>query len=279
MSSSARAPRSRAALGTHRGSRALGAIEAAQERFGKKIRGKGSSHAKRDYVLAGMVKCCSGHGPLSMQGKLRKGHHYYCCGYGSDYGEAAAIEAHAGQKWISAREDRLLRLVLSFFEERVFGPLRIERLEKQLRANAREHRKEGKLAGTRIRQQVAARDRKIKAQIQALEKGIEPELISERISELRREKEVLEEALSEIGAEREEAEVDELSKQLARVPDWPRRSARRRLSFSARSSRPSSCRSSTTRRIARSKSRPLSRRPSPKPSRSRKPSRRRAHWW
>jgi hypothetical protein len=71
----------------------------------------------------------------------------------------------------------------------------------------------------RIRQQVAALDRKIKAQIQALEKGIEPELVSERISELRGEKEALEEALSKIGAEREEAEVDELSKQLARVPD------------------------------------------------------------
>jgi hypothetical protein len=52
-----------------------------------------------------------------------------------------------------------------------------------------------------------------------LEKGIEPELVSERIGELRGEKEALEEALSEIGAEREEAEVDELSKQLARVPD------------------------------------------------------------
>ena len=117
------------------------------------------------------------------------------------YGEVAAIEAHAGQKWISAREDRLLRLVLSFFEERIFGPLRIERLEKELRASAREHRKEGKLAGSRIRQQVAALDRKIKAQIQALEKGIEPELVSERISELRGEKEALEEALSEIGAE------------------------------------------------------------------------------
>jgi hypothetical protein len=51
------------------------------------------------------------------------------------------------------REDRLLRLVISFFEQRIFGPIRIERLEKQLRANAREQRKKGKLAGTRMRQQ------------------------------------------------------------------------------------------------------------------------------
>ncbi|MCE3246731.1 MAG: hypothetical protein K0R41_556 [Geminicoccaceae bacterium] len=75
-----------------------------------------------------------------MQGKARKGHHYYACHYVYDYGDAAAIEAHAGQKSISAREDRLLRLVISFFEQRIFGPLRIERLEKQLRANAREQR-------------------------------------------------------------------------------------------------------------------------------------------
>jgi hypothetical protein len=48
---------------------------------------------------------------------------------------------------------------------------------------------------------------------------IEPELVSERIGELRGEKQALEEALSEIGAQREEAEGDELAEQLARVPD------------------------------------------------------------
>ena len=112
-----------------------------------------------------------------------------------------------------------MRLVLSFFEERVFGPLRIERLEKQLKANAREHRKQGKLVGTRIREQVAELDRKIRAQVQALEKGIEPELVTERISELREQKKALEQALTELGAEREEAEAEDLSAQLARVPD------------------------------------------------------------
>ena len=88
-----------------------------------------------------------------------------------------------------------------------------------MRTNAREQRREGKLAGTRIRQQIVELDRKIKAQVQALERGIEPELVSERIGELREEKRALEEALSEIGAQREEAEQDELTEQLARVPD------------------------------------------------------------
>ncbi len=62
-------------------------------------------------------------------------------------------------------------------------------------------------------------DRKIKAQVQALEKGIEPELVSERIAELRGEKEALEEALAGIGAGRQDAEDEELTAQLERLPD------------------------------------------------------------
>ena len=117
------------------------------------------------------------------------------------------------------REDWLERLVLRFFEQRIFGPMRLERLAKQLRAHDREQRRNGKLAGTRIRQQIAELERKIKAQVQALEKGIEPELVSERIGELREEKQALEEALAGIGAERQEAEEEELAAQLARLPD------------------------------------------------------------
>lgn len=62
-------------------------------------------------------------------------------------------------------------------------------------------------------------DRKIKAQIHALEKGIEPELVSERIAELRGQKEALEEALARIGTERQETEDEELTAQLSRIPD------------------------------------------------------------
>ena len=194
-------------------------FEAAQERFSQRVRGKASAQAKRIYLFSGMVRCCSGHGPLSMQGKARKGHHYYVCGYAGSYGPTAALEAHDGQQTLSAREDRLVRLVLRFFEQRIFGPLRLERLEKQLRAQARSERREGKTAGIRLRQQVAEIDRKIKAQVQALEKGIEPELVSARIGELRADKEALEETLAQVGAEREEAEDEELALQLARVPD------------------------------------------------------------
>jgi hypothetical protein len=54
-----------------------------------------------------------------MQGKARKGHHYYACAYATNYGDTAAIEAHAGKKWVLVREDWLKRLVLRFFEQRI----------------------------------------------------------------------------------------------------------------------------------------------------------------
>ena len=166
-----------------------------------------------------MVRCCAGHQPLSMFGKARRGHHYYSCGYAQSYGGTAAVEAHGGQKGINVREDWLERLVLRFFEQRIFGPMRLDKLATQLKAHDREQRQNGKLAGTRMRQQIGELDRKIKAQVVALERGIEPELVSERIAELRGEKEALEDALSSIGAEQQETEDEELSEHLERLPD------------------------------------------------------------
>jgi predicted nuclease with TOPRIM domain len=97
--------------------------------------------------------------------------------------------------------------------------MRLDKLAKQLRAHEREQRRDGKLAGPRIRQQIDELDRKIKAQVVALERGIEPELVSERIAELRGEKSALEDALSELGAEHMEDENEELETQLDRLPD------------------------------------------------------------
>ena len=109
-----------------------------------------------------------------MHGKARKEHHYYSYGYSTSYGDVAATEAHGGQKTVSVREDWLERLVLRFFEQRIFGPMRLDKLVKQLKAHDRAERRNGKLARTRIRQQIGELDRKIKARVQALEKGIEP---------------------------------------------------------------------------------------------------------
>jgi hypothetical protein len=54
-----------------------------------------------------MVHCVTGHQPLSMTGKAQKGRDYYACSYGSSYGDAAALETHAGQKWIYLNEAAL----------------------------------------------------------------------------------------------------------------------------------------------------------------------------
>ena len=97
--------------------------------------------------------------------------------------------------------------------------MRLEKLSKQLKAHSREEKRKGKLTGTRIRQQVAEIDRKIKAQVMALEEGIEPELVSDRIGELRAQKEALEAALSEIGDPHQEEEEEELMKRLEDLPD------------------------------------------------------------
>jgi site-specific DNA recombinase len=191
-------------------------FEAAQERFASPVRSPGSARAKNAYLFSGMVRCCSGHNPLSMHGKVRKGNRYYACAYANSYGEDAAIDAHGGQKWLSLREDRLLRLVLRFFDRRVFGPMRVE---KQMRAQGRAGRRDGQLAATRIRKQITDLDRRIKAQVIALEEGIEPDLVAARIAELRGDKSQLEEALGEMGEGSEELEADSLTAQLERLPD------------------------------------------------------------
>lgn len=48
---------------------------------------------------------------------------------------------------------------------------------------------------------------------------LEPELVSERIAELRKEEGALEDALAGLGAERQEAEDEELTRHLNRLPD------------------------------------------------------------
>ena len=193
--------------------------EAAQARFARKVRSPNSAQSKRFYLLSGMVRCCAGHQPLSMNGKARKGHHYYACPFSTSYGDEAAIEAHGGTKWVYVREDKLERMAINFFEQRVFGPMRIKKLEKQIRAEAKKQNRDSKLTGTRMRQQVDDIDRKIKAQVLAIEEGVEPEVVSERIAELKETKETLQAALAELGAERQEEENAELLERLESLPD------------------------------------------------------------
>ena len=171
------------------------------------------------YLFASMIHCATGHQPLSMQGKARKGHHYYACSYGANYGDRAATEVHAGQKWIYLREDALLPLVERFFAQRIFGPLRLQKLAQQLKAHNRDERRANRLAATRLRQHLADTDRKLRIQIQAYEDGIDAELITARITELRTDRDTTQAALDAITPEERHTEDDYLTERLARLPD------------------------------------------------------------
>jgi hypothetical protein len=165
--------------------------EASQERFRSRPRRQGTpnhSPKGRNYLFAGILHCATGHQPISMHGNARKGHHYYACNYGANYGDTAASGVHGNQKWIYIREDALLPLVEQFFAQRIFGPLRLEKLTKQLKSHQQGQKQTGKLLATRLRHQIAEADRKIKIQVQALEDGIEPEIVTARITELKADK-------------------------------------------------------------------------------------------
>jgi site-specific DNA recombinase len=196
-------------------------FHASQERFQTRPRRQHTSASPtgRSYLFAGMVHCATGHQPLSMHGKARKGHHYYACNYGASYGDTAATQVHGDQKWIYLREDALLPLVEQFFAQRIFAPLRLEKLAKQLKSHQRDQKQTGKLLATRLRQQIAEADRKIKIQVQALEDGIEPEIVSARIAELKADKQAAIDALTEIAEPEIESEDDYLAGRLAQIPD------------------------------------------------------------
>jgi hypothetical protein len=195
-------------------------FSAAQERFTTRPRGQ-RGRQTRDYLFAGMVKCASGHGRLAMYGRERKGHRYYCCDYARRYGDEAAAQIPEHGKWIYLREDHLLPLVEKFFAERIFGPMRADKLARQLRAQGKRSKRKAKDASVRVRQEVGDLDRKIGLQLNALEQGIEPELVGQRIAELRVEKERAEAALKDLApkAAEPEASFEEIADALKRLPD------------------------------------------------------------
>ena len=139
--------------------------------------------------------------------------------YARSYGDEAAAQIPAHGKWLYLREDALLPLVERFFAERIFGPMRLDKLARQLRAHGRQAKRKAKDTQSSHRAQVADLDRRIGLQIDALEKGIEPELIGRRIAELRTQKEEVEAALRELGSDAAAADPDELKDILGRLPD------------------------------------------------------------
>ncbi len=191
---------------------------AAQERFTTRPRGQRGRQTK-DYLFAGMVRCLSGHGPLAMYGRERKGHRYYCCDYARRYGDAATVQIPDHGKWIYLREDSLVPLVEKFFAERIFSPMRADRLERQLRSQNKRSERKAKDTHGRLRHEIGELDRRIGLQLNALEQGIEPELVGERIAELRSDKEQAEAALKQLAPVTAEPDGEELAATLKRIPD------------------------------------------------------------
>ena len=66
---------------------------------------------------------------------------------------------------------------------------------------------------------MAEAERKIKVQVQALEDGIEPELVTARITELRADKQAAEDALAELDPDETETENALLQERLGCIPD------------------------------------------------------------
>ncbi len=90
---------------------------------------------------------------------------------------------------------------------------------KQLRAHERDAKQNGKRHRDALRRQIADLDRRIGLRLNALEKGIDPELVGARIAELRAQKEQLEEHLREQAPDPAEHEPTELLANLERLPD------------------------------------------------------------
>jgi site-specific DNA recombinase len=196
-------------------------FQRSQERFKTRPRTQHTNRVSKGsrYMFAGLIYCVSGHQPLAMQGKTRKGHVYHACGYSNSYGETAATEIHAGQKWVSLREDTLLPLVEQFFKERVWGPLRLEKLTRQLSGYDHERKKSSQLIVTRLRQQIADANRNLAAQVRAIEAGVDIEIVKARIEELNADKQTAQVALDAIPPGEVEAEDNYLPERLARIPD------------------------------------------------------------
>jgi DNA invertase Pin-like site-specific DNA recombinase len=163
----------------------------------------------RFYLLRGSLLCATGHNPLRMQGKTVKGYTYYACGYRSDYGDKAA-EALGHGKWQYIREDRLTSLVDQFFATNIFGPNRLHHLRAQHAslATAIEEDKTTQQR-TRLTDQLADIDQRIGRQLAAIEAGVEPVLVGERILTLKAERHQAEAALSQLDLQqRQRAGID-----------------------------------------------------------------------
>ena len=162
----------------------------------------------RFYLLRGIVHCATGHNPLRMQGKTRKGNTYYACGYRISYGDKAA-EATGHGKWQYVREESVLALIDGFFATRVFGPDRLAYLRSEQAVLAAtlptadddgEHRE--------AKRRLSDVEQRIERQLAAIEAGVDPIVVGKRIRILKSEREEVEAALAQLAQTEQEEPID-----------------------------------------------------------------------
>ena len=98
--------------------------------------------------------------------------------------------------------------------------MRLEKLARQLRAHRKAAAKTADGAQKRLREEVADLDDRIGKQIEALEQGVEPQLVSKRIEKLRKAKEAAETGLRALNPGSADSGASEGAEELlARLPD------------------------------------------------------------
>jgi site-specific DNA recombinase len=150
---------------------------------------------RRDYPLRGILHCATGHNPLSMHGKDSRGTTYYACSYWIAYGDEAAVAIGHG-KWQYVREDVVMPEIDRFFANNIFGPDRIEQLCAQYDTVTRSIATEDSSEQDTLRKRVGDVEHRIQMQVQAIEAGVEPSLVSARIEQLKQERLDLQRALA-----------------------------------------------------------------------------------
>ena len=177
------------------------------------------SAQKRFYELRGVVQCATGHNPLRMHGKERKGITYYACNYRISYGDKAA-EALGHGKWQYIREDELMSQIDRFFDFHIFGPNRFTHFRAQQNdlLTARDSETERRRQG--LTKDLADIDHRIQRQLAAIEAGVDPALVAQRIQELRTEQEITQALLTGIKAQTpDRIDLDQAREILDALPD------------------------------------------------------------
>src|SRR5207245_2957723 len=122
---------------------------------------------------------------------------YYRCIYTRDYGAVAAAAA-GHKKTEQIREERIHEAAMDFFAREIFGPERLKVLQQQHEEAQREIDHKRARERKRLEKDRKDIDRRIQAQIAAIEHGIDPVLIRRRIAELEERLAEVELALAEL---------------------------------------------------------------------------------